>query len=413
MRETFSILFYLKNYKKEMSVKLIYCRISINGSKAPFSTQLKINPNLWDQATNRAKGKSKSSIEINNVLSKLETRINDAYKTIKERRSRFDAFYLRDYIHGKIQNKENVSILTYFEQFLKEQNERVNIGDLSDETFKRYELTRDRLKDYMKEKYERDDMYLDEINISFARRFNLFIRGKYECGNNTAQKYVQKLKTVVTDAWGNGYLVADKLVRHKLKHDKHDPTCLTWNELKRIMQKTFYHARLERIRDFFVFACFTGLSYGDLKSLTTEDFELKNDENDWIDKDRGKTCVNAQILFSAIPHLIVEKYKNEHRGNELLPIRSCQKTNAYLKEIAVLCGINKNLTSHVARHTFATTVTLTEGVPLESVSKMLGHTNTVTTQIYAKVVNSKLRKDAAAWNAKMTGIENEFNLQNQ
>lgn len=176
MRETFSILFYLKNYKKEMSVKLIYCRISINGSKAPFSTQLKINPNLWDQATNRAKGKSKSSIEINNVLSKLETRINDAYKTIKERRSRFDAFYLRDYIHGKIQNKENVSILTYFEQFLKEQNERVNIGDLSDETFKRYELTRDRLKDYMKEKYERDDMYLDEINISFARRFNLFIR---------------------------------------------------------------------------------------------------------------------------------------------------------------------------------------------------------------------------------------------
>ena len=310
MRETFSILFYLKNYKKEMSVKLIYCRISINGSKAPFSTQLKINPNLWDQATNRAKGKSKSSIEINNVLSKLETRINDAYKTIKERRSRFDAFYLRDYIHGKIQNKENVSILTYFEQFLKEQNERVNIGDLSDETFKRYELTRDRLKDYMKEKYERDDMYLDEINISFARRFNLFICGKYECGNNTAQKYVQKLKTVVTDAWGNGYLVADKLVRHKLKHDKHDPTCLTWNELKRIMQKTFYHARLERIRDFFVFVCFTGLAYGDLKSLTVNDFEIKNDDNDWIDKDRGKTCVNAQILFSGKSALIWPFFSN-------------------------------------------------------------------------------------------------------
>lgn len=162
-----------------------------------------------------------------------------------------------------------------------------------------------------------------------------------------------------------------------------------------------------------VFYRFTGMAYGDIRSLTEENFNLMNDNNEWIDKDRNKTKVKAEILFSDIPKLIIEKYKDRRINNRLIPIISNQKCNDYLKEIAALCKVNKNLTCHVARHTFATTVTLTEGVPLESISKMLGHTNTVTTQIYAKIVNEKLRKDASEWNKKMVGIEDEFNLKNQ
>lgn len=411
MRDTFSILFYLKN--EDSAEKSIYCRISICGVKAPFYTKLKINPKYWDQETKRGKGRSKEIPRINLALSKLETEITEAYEKIRERRKKVDPFYLRNYLQGNVQDKENVSILTYFDQFNSELDERVKAEDLTDETRTRYVNTRERLSKFIKEKYQRDDLYLDEIDVRFARRFRLFICTNYSCKNNTAQKYVQKLKTVITDAWGNSFLVSDKLIRHKLKYDHTDRTCLTWVELKRIMHKKFSTQRLERVRDFFVFSCFTGLAYGDIKNLTTKNFELKNDGHEWIDKNRNKTKIKAQILFSEIPYLIIDKYENERIGDYLLPIRSNQKTNEYLKEIATLCKVNKNLTSHVARHTFATTVTLTEGVPLESISKMLGHTNTVTTQIYAKIVNEKLRKDASKWNKKMVGIEDEFNLKNQ
>ena len=209
----------------------------------------------------------------------------------------------------------------------------------------------------------------------FTDRFNLFIREKYPCENNTAQKHIQILKTVITSAWGNGYLVCDKLIQYKLKFDKYERTCLNWDELKRLMQKKFCSERL--------------------------------------DKERCKTKIKARIILSAIPYLIIEKYKDQRVGGRLLPVISNQKMNEYLKEIAVLCNINKNLTTHTARHTFATTVTLTEDVPIETVSKMLGHTNITTTQIYAKIVDKKLRKDAEVWNNKMIGIEKEFNLENK
>lgn len=348
MRDTFSILFYLKN--EDSAEKSIYCRISICGVKAPFYTKLKIKPQYWDQATKRGKGRSKEIPRINLALSKLETEITEAYEKIRERRKKVDPFYLRDYLQGNVQDKENVSILTYFDQFNSELDERVKAEDLTDETRIRYVNTRERLSKFIKEKYQRDDLYLDEIDVRFARRFRLFICTNYKCKNNTAQKYVQKLKTVITDAWGNSFLVSDKLIRHKLKYDHTNRTYLTWAEPKRIMQKKFYSERLEKVRDMFVFACFTGMAYGDIRSLTEENFNLMNDNNEWIDKDRNKTKVKAEILFSDIPKLIIEKYKDRRINNRLIPIISNQKCNDYLKEIAALCKVNKNLTCHVARH---------------------------------------------------------------
>lgn len=413
MKDTFSILFYLKNSKKKINEKLIYCRITICSKEAPFSTKLKVNPALWNQQDQCATGRSKAASKINTALAAITTDIVNQYDRIKKRRKRVDAKYLLACLQGQISDKENVMVVEFFDKYIKYLEERVLAKDLSKDAKNRYIRVRDRLKVYIKEKFEREDIFLDEIDIMFTDRFNLFIREKYPCENNTAQKHIQILKTVITSAWGNGYLVCDKLIQYKLKFDKYERTCLNWDELKRLMQKKFCSERLEKVRDVYVFECFTGFAYSDTLELTEQYFELMNDNNEWINKERCKTKIKARIILSAIPYLIIEKYKDQRVGGRLLPVISNQKMNEYLKEIAVLCNINKNLTTHTARHTFATTVTLTEDVPIETVSKMLGHTNITTTQIYAKIVDKKLRKDAEVWNNKMIGIEKEFNLENK
>lgn len=418
MRETFSIFFYLKKGKngqnqKENIESTIYFRIYVCGTKSPFSTLLKIDPACWNQATKRAEGKGMSVSKINKTLARLETTIWEHYEKIKARIKKFTAEYLRDWVLRKYQEKDNITLMTYFDMYKKRLDKRVDIKDLSAETRDRYLLVRDRLQNFLKEEKDTDDIYLDEVDNDLAYDFYLYVRKTTGCQNNNAQKHVQRFHSVMKSAWVNKYISSDPLAQYEIYFEQHQRTCLTWHELKRIMQKKFYSHRLEKVRDLFIFCCFTGFSYGDAKSLTEENFELKNDDNEWIDKNRNKTNVNAQILFSAIPFMIIEKYKNERAGNRLLPFCSNQRMNDYVREIAALCNINKHLTTHVARHTFATTVTLNEGVPLETVSKMLGHTNTVTTQIYAKIVDKKLRKDAGEWSNKMKGIEEEYNLQNQ
>ena len=413
MKDTFSILFYLKNSKKKINEKVIYCRITICGKEAPFSTKLKVDPALWNQQDQCTTGRSKAASKINTALAAITTDIVNQYDRIKKRRKRVDAKYLLACLQGQVSDKENVMVVEFFDKYIKYLEERVLAKNLSEDAKNRYIRVRYRLKAYIKEKFEREDIFLDEIDIMFTDRFNLFIREKYPCENNTAQKHIQILKTVITSAWGNGYLVCDKLVQYKLKFDKYERTCLNWDELKRLMQKRFCSERLEKVRDVYVFECFTGFAYSDTLELTEQYFELMNDNNEWINKERCKTKIKARIILSAIPYLIIEKYKDQRVGGRLLPVISNQKMNEYLKEIAVLCNINKNLTTHTARHTFATTVTLTEDVPIETVSKMLGHTNITTTQIYAKIVDKKLRKDAEVWNNKMIGIEKEFNLENK
>ena len=419
MRETFAILFYLKKGKKKKGESnppteaTIYCRLSVCGTQSPFSTLLKIEPGYWNQTSKRAEGKGQNISKVNKSLARLETEIWLHYDKIKARRKKFSAEYLRDWVLGKYNNKENATVIDYFDTYIERLNKRVEIKDLTKETRDRYILVRNRFQEFLKEERNIDNIYLDEVDNDLAYDFYLYIRRTTGCQNNNAQKHVQKIHTVMKCAWVNHYISADPLAQYAIYFEKHQRTCLTWHELKRIMSKKFYSHRLEKVRDIFVFCCFTGLSYGDAKALTEDNFELKNDDREWIDKNRNKTSVNAQILFSAIPHMIIEKYKNERVKKRLLPFNSNQKMNDYVKEIAALCNVNKHLTTHVARHTFATTVTLNEGVPLETVSKMLGHTNTVTTQIYAKIVNEKLRQDAGEWNKKMAGIEAEFNLQNQ
>ena len=215
-------------------------------------------------------------------------------------------------------------------------------------------------------------------------------------------KFMQFFKRIIILARNNGLIVHDPFANYKIQLKKVDRGYLTEQEMNKIIQKKFPTKRLEQVRDIFIFSCFTGLAYIDVKELTKNHIRISFDGNIWIMTKRHKTKVNVNVPLMDIPKKILQKYEGELPDDKILPVLSNQKMNAYLKEIADVCGITKNLTFHLARHTFATTVTLAKGIPIETVSKMLGHTNIQTTQIYARITNDKISKD-------MEGLSEKFN----
>ena len=232
--------------------------------------------------------------------------------------------------------------------------------------------------------------------MSFIRRYDIFLRTAYSVDHNTAMKYLKHLKKVIHFAMELGYIDRDPFFQYKTAYKEVNRGYLTADELKRIEEKEFRIKRLDQVRDVFVFVCYTGLSYSDLKKATTGSITKGIDGNNWIIYEREKTGVRASIPILPQAQAIIDKYSDDPEcvaNNMLLPVKSNQKLNSYLGEIAELCEIDKHITMHLGRHTFATTVTLTNGVPIETVQKMLGHKNLSTTTIYSRVVDSKILDD--------------------
>lgn len=384
MRNTFTVLFYLKKESKEIE-KLIFTRISINSRRTQFSTRLKIEEKSWDQKNQQAKGRTAKSNEINNTLTTLKSKILQHYNEIAREKGFVSVDYLKSSVLGQVEQKKQATLLQHFDKFLVDMESRVNI-DLAARTLGRYRVTRDRACIFIKETCGTPDLPLEEINYSLVKKFYLFIREKYNSENNNALKYVQRLKTVINDARANSLMTSDPFVNFKFKFEKKRREILTDDEIIRLMEKTFTIERLERVRDFYIFSVFTGYSHADIKDLKETDVVKFLDGKQWINTNRNKTGVSEDVPLLTIPSRIIQKYKGEGKEGRLFNIPSNQKINAYLKEIADLCGISKKLTFHTARHTFATTITLNRGIPIEVVSKLLGHTNIQTTQIYAHVL---------------------------
>jgi len=254
------------------------------------------------------------------------------------------------------------------------------------------------------------DISFRQINYSFIKGFDDYLTTTWNCDVNTKVKYLQHLKTIVTLAINNNWISSDPFANFKIKRKKSDRGYLTQEELISIMQKKFEIKRFEQVRDIFVFCCFTGLSYIDVKNLKNQHIQKAFDGTFWIRKKREKTGVQSDILLLDIAKLIIDKYKGFSQDEFVLPVISNQNLNGYLKEIADVCGIEKNLTFHIARHTFATTVTLAHGVPLETVSKMLGHTSLKTTQIYARITDKKIGYDMRVLSGKLEPMENALTL---
>ncbi|MDR2085358.1 MAG: site-specific integrase [Bacteroidales bacterium] len=406
MRSTYKVLFYIKgNAIKSNGKAPIMARITLDGKVSQFSLKCEVNPADWNPNAGKAIGKTAQIQQLNVFLDNCKAKIYNHYREISERESVVTAEKIRNAFLG--QQLNNDTLLDLFQNHIKMMKSKCENNLIGTNQVKRFERTHNRLQQYMQEKYKISDISIKEINYSFISNFEIFLKTNYGCGHNTAVKIIQHLRTVVLIAKNNGKLHVDPFVNYKFSFEKTDRGYLTENELEIIMNKHFSIKRLEQVRDVFLFSAFTGLAYIDVKSLTTDNICKSFDDNLWIIGKRIKTNVTYRVPLLDIPKIIIEKYKGNLPNGLLLPILSNQKMNAYLKEIADLCGINKKLTYHLARHSFATLI-LTKGVSIESVSKMLGHTNIKTTQIYAKITDTKISDDMAMLAGKLKGIETKL-----
>lgn len=367
----------------------IYATITLNGERATFTTGKYIQPAQWDATKQRARGTSDTSQAINNHLLQVRNKIYQKELELMNRGYIVNANTLKDAYLERVEAIQGKTLCQIFEEYLVDARKAIDI-EVKKDTVYSYERTYDLLKDYLKLKYKRTDFALQELNRDFIEKFNLYLRSDLKHKKNTAVKHLRCLMRVVNVAVANRHLSFDPFLNFKAQREICERVFLTEEELRVLINKDFRIKRLERVRDLFVFCCFTGLSYSDVKTLTPEHFETDANGRIWIKKKRVKTGVLFRVPLLPIPKLILEKYKG---GDKLLPIVDLSSTDAYLKEIAELCGINKNISSHTARFTFATTVTITNRISLEVVSKMMGHTNTRMTSHYAKIIDKYIGEE--------------------
>ena len=390
---TFKILFYLrKNYLDKEGKACIMIRITLNGDISQFSSKLSIEPESWDTKNNKALGKSTHARQLNSFLEEINRSIRNCYHEIEVRESYVTAEKVRNLFLG-FETKQR-SLLELFRRHNDDFSKLIGVSK-SKSTLEKYQRCYHRLEDFMKSKYRISDIAIKEIKHEFITDFETFLRANSKCNENTTAKFMQTFRRIILIAKNNGWIFVDPFANYKIRLKRVDRGYLTDQEIQRILNKEFSTSRLEQVRDLFIFSCFTGLSYIDVKQLRSKDICLSFDNKPWIMTKRQKTDTPVNVPLLKIPLSILKKYEGALPNDLLLPVLSNQKRNAYLKEIADLCGIDKNLTFHLARHTFATTTTLSKGIPIETVSKMLGHTNISTTQIYARITNEKIRKDMA------------------
>lgn len=398
MRSTFNVSFFRKkNAEKKDGTAPIIARITVNGKNTHFSTKQSINENDWSVEQNRAKGRAAEARKANGILDDIKTSLHNTYHDLTRKETIVTAEKVKNTFLGI--GQEKAFLIELFDDCNSILNKQVGINK-SKATYQKAEVCKRHLSTYIKSEYKLSDIDLREINHSFIVGFESYLTTQCKCNPNTAAKFIQKFRSIIIVAINNGQIHRDPFANYKISLKKVDRGYLTDEELQRIIQKDIKNERLGRIRDFFVFSCYTGLAYIDIKNLKEENISKGFDGKLWVQTKRQKTDVKTVIPILDNAQIILDKYKGLPNG-VLLPIPSNQKTNAYLKEIADVCDINKNLTFHLARHTFATTITLSNGVPIETVSKMLGHTNIKTTQIYARITNEKVSRDMQILSEKL------------
>jgi site-specific recombinase XerD len=274
--------------------------------------------------------------------------------------------------------------------------ERLVGEDFAAGTLERYKTAKMHVENFIKKEYKVNDIPVKNVDHKFISGFEYYLKTERKCGHNTAVKYITNFKKIIRIAFANDWITKDPFFHWKAKLKIVDREFLTEGEIQKMVERRFITERLDQVKDVFIFCCFTGLAYADVKKLSPADIVIGIDGEQWVNIKRTKTDTRSNIPILPTAQSIIEKYQDHPdvvNGKVLLPVLSNQKTNAYLKEIGDICGIDKNLTFHLARHTFATTITLTNGVPIESVSKMLGHKSLKTTQHYAKILDRKVSND--------------------
>ncbi len=394
-RQTFSLLFLVKNTRPLKDGTLpILARITVNGERAEFVIQKSIEAENWDNVRGCAKGKAKSAREVNDYLDFVKSKLRDHKIYMEEHNEDLTAKGLRNKYMGIDDDSKRKSLIAIFDEHNEKCAGLVN-KDFAPATLVRYKTSRKHLSEFIMQKYKKPDLDLNDITPMFISDFEYFLKTDKNCCNNSTIKHLKSLKKIVRIALANGWMKNDPFANKRFHLDNVDLAYLTTEELDKLINKEFKIDRLQLVKDIYLFCCFTGLAFIDVKNLTNDDIFEQNGKL-WIKKKRQKTKNWCHIPLLTPALNLIEKYKNNvacKKGNFVLPVLSNQKMNAYLKEIADLSEINKNLSTHTARHTFATTVTLTNKISMEVVSKMLGHSSINMTKKYARVVDDLINLD--------------------
>ncbi|WP_026914925.1 site-specific integrase [Christiangramia portivictoriae] len=397
MYETYSTLFYPKGSNKDKSGKVpVYLRITVNGKHSEVSIKRKILPEKWNSVTGSMRGKSTEAGNFNRYLNSIRSRVDKIYEDVTKKQVPFTSETIRNIYSGRDQ-KENLLLKIF--QSHNDQVDRLVGRDFAAGTAERYKTAKKHVEEYIEKEYKVKDLPVRDVNNQFITGFEYYLKIERNCSHNTAVKYITNFKKIIRIAFANNWIQIDPFLHWKAKLKIVDREFLTEGEIQKLIEKELHTDRLDQVKDIFLFACFTGLAYADVKKLSSDNIVIGIDGNKWIKINRSKTDSPSNIPLLPTAIQIIKKYSFERKplkNDQLLPILTNQKMNAYLKEIADLCEIEKNLTFHLARHTFATTVTLLNGVPIESVSKMLGHKNLKTTQHYAKILDQKVSEDMNA-----------------
>lgn len=394
MQARISILFYAKRAKSTTNGLIpIYLRVTVNGQRIETSTERYVESSKWSVEQSRVKGNSKEAYSINTYLDILKGKVYDYQKELMHEGKMITAEAMRNKLAGK--ELKGRTLISIFEDHNNRMKALLN-DEYAPGTLDRYKTSLNHTIEFLQWKYNVSDIDIKKIDHAFITEFEFFLRSVRRCGNNSAVKYIHNFGKIIGICLKNRWLMEDPFVNYEGKLKEVERVFLVEEEIQTLISKEFSIERLSQVKDIFLFSCFTGLAYIDVKNLTKANINIGIDGEKWIFTKRGKTGTPSNIPLLPMAQAILNKYKDHPaclNKNRLLPVSSNQKVNSYLKEIADLCGFSKELTFHCARHTFATTVTLTNGVPLESVSKMLGHKSVKITQHYAKVVDRKVSND--------------------
>ncbi len=406
MNANFFILFFVRNNRIKNDKVPLYLRITLDGRRAEASINRSVPLSLWNASSGKVAGNTGEAHVLNRYLNKVQNDVYKSYQVLLDKNTSFTSKQVLDLYLGKAEKSKMLL------QIFQEHNDKVNnlIGkDFASGTAERYRTAKMHVENYIRKEFKTSDIPVQDVDHKFISGFEYYLKTERKCGHNSAIKYITNFKKIIRIAFANEWIKKDPFLNWKGTLKIVDREFLSKEEIQLMIEKDLDNVRLDLVKDIFIFCCYTGLAYADVKKLSENDVVIGLDGNRWIKTNRTKTKVRSSIPILPTAEAILEKYV-EHPDvniNRLLPVLSNQKMNAYLKEIADVCGIHKNLTFHLARHTFATTVTLSNGVPIESVSKMLGHKNLHTTQHYAKILDRKVSDDMAVLREKMEMMQKQ------
>lgn len=401
------ISFFLKTSTSGSTERFIYLRISVNGIRKETSTKRKWNTNLWELKTGRALGNKEDAKSLNFFLNSMEIKIRKFANQLMEKRESVSSVKLINFILGK--TNQRTTVLKEFQLHNDQMLALVEKKEFAIGTHTRYQITKNHVQEFMRFKYCVEDMEFNDLNFEFVKDYEFYLKTVKSISNNTALKYISNFKKIVLIAVDKEIIASDPFKRFKSKKTKVPKKPLSGSELKLLESHKFSTARLNVVRDVFVFQCYTGLAYIDVFNLRNLDIKEGVDGEQWILKERQKTGspINIPLLPKAVE--ILERYKNHPtciERDSVLPVNSNQKMNEYLKEIADLCGITSALNTHKARRTFGSTITLNNNVPIHVVKEMLGHQSVSQTEEYALTEQISIGREMQGLKERLVDKEN-------